>query len=315
MARYFLGVDGGQSSTTALIGDESGKVIGLGRGGPCNHVSGPEARARFLEAIGSAVSNAREAAGLAPDLEFEAASFGFSGGPADKEALVAQIVTSKKRLITHDALIALSGAHGGLPGLITIAGTGSICYGRNSAGRVVRVGGWGYVFGDEGGGFDLTRQALRAALRMEEGWGPATTLRDRLLAFTGAKDANDLLHKLYTPEFPRPRVASMSGLVEEAAQAGDAIAAGILTYAAQQLAGITLAARRQIFEPSEQARASYIGGVFRSRTILQEFQSQLEASGDVVLNPPQFGPGAGALLEAYKCAGFSVTLSEVPAEK
>ena len=45
--KLFLGVDGGQSSTTALIGDETGRVIGHGRGGPCNHISGPEARENF----------------------------------------------------------------------------------------------------------------------------------------------------------------------------------------------------------------------------------------------------------------------------
>ena len=79
--QYFLGVDGGQSSTTALIGDASGHVLGMGRGGPCNHVSGEEARARFTSAIGGCVAQARAAAGLATDVAFEAACFGFSGSP------------------------------------------------------------------------------------------------------------------------------------------------------------------------------------------------------------------------------------------
>ena len=66
------------------------------------------------------------------------------------------------------------------------------------AGRA-RAGGWGYIFGDEGGGFDIARQALRAALRMEEGWGPPTALREMLLAATGVRgrqrDAAPLLHR------------------------------------------------------------------------------------------------------------------------
>ena len=89
--QYFLGVDGGQSSTTALIGDASGRVLGMGRGGPCNHVSGDEARVRFTTAVGGCVAQAREAAGLATDVEFAAACFGFSGSPADKDALVASL--------------------------------------------------------------------------------------------------------------------------------------------------------------------------------------------------------------------------------
>ena len=136
--------------------------------------------------------------------------------------------------MTTDALIALSGAMAGGPGIITIAGTGSIAYGRNSDKRVARVGGWGYIYGDEGGGFDLTRQAVRAALRYEEGWGPATALREMLLAETGATDANDLVHRLYTIEYPRPQIASLSKLVDRAAMEGDAVAHGILTNASQQ---------------------------------------------------------------------------------
>ena len=83
MPGLFLGVDGGQSSTTALIGDENGRVAGFGRGGPCNHVRASEGRAKFLNAIGGCVRAALEQAGVAR-AEFEAACLGFSGGPADK---------------------------------------------------------------------------------------------------------------------------------------------------------------------------------------------------------------------------------------
>lgn len=315
MALYFLGVDGGQSSTTALIGDETGRVLGSGRGGPCNHVAAAEARAKFMSAIGDCVAKARESAGLLDGIEFESGCLGFSGGPADKDALIAEMFAIKKRVVTHDALIALAGAHAGQPGVITIAGTGSISFGRNAAGKFARVGGWGYVYGDEGGGFDLTRQALRAALRMEEGWGPETVLRARLLETTGARDANDLLHKFYTPDFPRPRIAALSQIVDRAALEGDAVAADLLTEAAQQLAGITLAARLQVFTPQESAPVAYIGGGFKSERLLEEFTKRLERGGNNTVTAPQFGPAAGALLEAYRHSGLTVTLSDVPPEK
>lgn len=315
MPLYFLGVDGGQSSTTAAIGDETGRVLGAGRGGPCNHVAAAEARAKFMSAIGGCVQQARETAGLAEGIEFESACLGFSGGPADKDAIIAEMFTIKKRVVTHDALIALAGAHAGQPGVITIAGTGSISFGRNAAGKFARVGGWGYVYGDEGGGFDLTRQALRAALRMEEGWGPATVLRARLLETTGARDANELLHKFYTPDFTRARIAALSQLVDRAAEDGDAIAADILIEAAQQLAGITLAARMQVFTPQESAPVAYIGGVFKSERLLEEFRKRLERGGNNTVTAPQYGPAAGALLEAYRQVGLAVTLSNVPPEK
>lgn len=316
MPLYFLGVDGGQSSTTAMIGDESGQVLGFGRGGPCNHVSASEARAKFMSAIGGCVRQAAEAAGLDLDtLEFESACLGFSGGPADKDALITEMFRIKKRTVTHDALIALSGAHSGNPGIITIAGTGSISFARNSQGKFARAGGWGYVYGDEGGGFDLTRQALRSALRMEEGWGPETSLRALLLEATGATGANDLLHKFYTPDFPRPRIAALSRLVEQAADAGDSVAADILNEAAQQLAGITLASRMQVFSPQDQAAVAYVGGVFKCQRVLEEFRRRLERGGNTTVQAPTYGPAAGALLEAYRGANLQVTLSGVPPEK
>ena len=237
MTQYFLGVDGGQSSTKALIGDETGRVLGAGAGGPCNHVDAAAGLAKLTSAVEDSVARACEQADLDPArVHFEAACFGMSGGPDDKEALLGRILRAAKLIVTHDAMIALSGATGGEPGVITIAGTGSIAFGRNQSGETARAGGWGYLFGDEGGGFDLVRQAMRAALRFEEGWGPPTTLRVRILEATGARDANGALHRLYTADYPRSRVAVFSRLVDEAAMSGDQVALEILHGAAQQLA-------------------------------------------------------------------------------
>ena len=315
MPEYFLGVDGGQSSTTAVIGDETGRVLGYGRGGPCNHVKGPGGREKFIDAIGGCVGQACESAGLPKDTPFEAGCLGFSGGPADKEALLTEILTINKRTVTNDALIALSGAHAGGPGVITIAGTGSISFARNAQGKTVRVGGWGYVFGDEGGAFDITRQALRAILRMDEGWGPHTSLRALLLEATGATTSNDLLHRFYTTDFPRPRIAAFSRLIDQAADAGDKVAEDILNAAAQQLGAITAAARRQAFEPTEEAHIAPIGGVFRSPRLLERFRMLVELDEHNQVTQPAYGPATGALLDAYRTAGLTVTLSDVPSEK
>lgn len=316
MAVFFLGVDGGQSSTTALIGDETGRVLGRGRGGPCNHVAASEARDKFTRTIGGCVREAAEQAGLDLDaVEFDAACLGFSGGPADKDALIAEMFRIRRRFVTHDALIALSGAHAGQPGVITISGTGSISFARNAAGKLARVGGWGYVYGDEGGGFDLTRQALRASLRMEEGWGPPTSLRALLLEATQSGSSNELLHKFYTPDFPRPRIASLSRLVADAAEQGDTVAADILNEAAQHLAGLTLASRMQVFTAQENATVAYIGGVFKCARVLDAFRQRLERGGNTVVQAPIHGPAAGALLEAYRLAELAVALSDVPEEK
>ncbi|HLH39188.1 MAG TPA: BadF/BadG/BcrA/BcrD ATPase family protein [Bryobacteraceae bacterium] len=306
--KFFLGIDGGQSSTTALIGDENGRVIGIGRAGPCNHARRAEGRDKFLRAISDSI---RAAGG---DHFFECACLGLSGGPADKEALARETIRAKRFIFTHDAAIALSGALAGEPGIVVIAGTGSIAYGKNWRGVTARAGGWGYIFGDEGGAFDLVRQALRASLRYEEGWGPPTGLRAALLASTGAANANELLHLFYSEEFPRSRIASLASIVDEAARAGDAIAREILHTAAQSLATLAAAVRAQLFSAEEPARISYSGGVFQSAPLLQRFAAMIDPAG-CELVAPKHGPAAGALIEAYRGAGIKAEIAGPVREK
>ncbi len=298
-----LGVDGGQSSTTAVIGDESGRLLGRAEAGPCNHVESEQGRERLVAAVRESVSKAAAAAGLAPDVEFEAAVFGMSGGPADKRALIASLVRARQLEVTDDARIALLGATGGGPGIIVIAGTGSIALGRNDQGRVVRAGGWGYIFGDEGSGFDLVRQALRAALRHEEGWGPQTALTARLLQATGADSANAVLHLFYTRDWPRDRVATLAPLVEQAALAADAVARSLLQQAAQQLAALAAAVRTQLFPKGSRVFTATVGGMFQCKMLAEFFRVLVELEPGCSVGPPRHDPAAGALLAAAQLAG------------
>ncbi len=307
--KLFLGVDGGQSGTTAVVGDETGRILGEGEAGPCNHAAAGEGRAKLERAVRGSVAGACAQAGLDPEaVSFEAACFGMSGGPDDKRAILAQILVAARLDVTTDAAIALTGATGGGPGIITIAGTGSITLGRNAAGREARAGGWGYIFGDEGGAFDIVRQALRAALRMEEGWGPATALRGLLLEATGAASANEVLHLFYTPEWPRSRVARLAAEVDRAAQNSDAVAQRILAQAAQELALLAAAVRGQLWKPGESVEVAYVGGVFRSHAVRERFRLLVEMEDGARLIAPRFGPAEGALLEAYRAAGVTAPL-------
>jgi N-acetylglucosamine kinase-like BadF-type ATPase len=296
LKEFFLGVDGGQSSTLALIGDSEGRVLGRGIAGPCNHAG----------AIGSSINNACVQAGLQAAPEFTSACLGLSGGPQDKEALMREGLRAAKLTVTNDALIALYGALAGEPGAVTIAGTGSIAYARNRAGKVARAGGWGSIFGDEGGGFDIARRALRTALRFEEGWGPPTTLHATLLSKCKATTANELMHRFYTPEFPKSEIASLAVLVDQAAEAGDHEAVRILREAAESLAKIANAVCLQLFG-KEDVPVAYVGGVFKSRILLDQFHKSAE--NRVVA--PIHGPAVGALLEAYSAAGRTVFLANV----
>jgi N-acetylglucosamine kinase len=310
--RLFLGVDGGQSSTTVLIGDESGRVLGAGEAGPCNHAGAEEGRARLERAVNEGIAAACARAGLdAASVRFESACFGMSGGPDDKQAILAGMLRAEHLTVTTDAAIALSGATATGQGIAAIAGTGSVAFGRNAEGRTARTGGWGYVFGDEGSAFDIARQAVRAALRMEEGWGPPTSLRQALLDATGSRNANDVLHLFYTSEWPRSRVAGLAPLADAAAAEGDAMATVILNRAAIEIALLVAAVRSQLWKPGEAVEVAYIGGVFQSRTVLERFRTLVELEPGNRCRAPRDGPAQGALLEAYRAVGLNPELASV----
>jgi N-acetylglucosamine kinase-like BadF-type ATPase len=312
---YFLGVDGGQSGTTALIGDENGLVLGSGESGPCNHAGAHEGRAKLERAVMASVAAAyTQAAGADRNLDpatirFEAACFGMSGGPEDKQAILASILRVNRLTVTDDAVIALAGATETGQGIITIAGTGSIAFGRNAELLSARAGGWGYLFGDEGGAFDIVRHALRAALRMEEGWGTHTLLREVILKATDSRDAHEAMHRMYTADWPRDRAAQLAPLVDAAAVAGDAVANEILANAGRQLAMLAASVRSQLWKPGNAVEIAYIGGVFQSRMVLERFQMLSELEEGVRCIAPKHGPAEGALIEAYRSVGMKpVTL-------
>ena len=164
-----------------------------------------------------------------------------SGGPEDKREILGELLSTDQLEVVTDAQIALWGATGGEPGIVVIAGTGSIAFGQNANGKTARAGGWGYVFGDDGGAFGIVRQALRAALRQEEGWGSATLLHELLLTACAATTANELMHRFYTDEYSRDQIAALAPLVGKAALEGDEPARQILAKAAQQLARLASA--------------------------------------------------------------------------
>ncbi len=309
MNEFFLGVDGGQSSTTAIIGDSKGNIVGWGSAGPSNHVAAAEAREKFVLVMRECLSQAAIRAGFESDLprwHFRAACLGMSGGPDDKAALLHELIESEHTTITHDAMIALAGATSGEPGIIVIAGTGSMAFGQNLRGETARAGGWGYIFGDEGGAFDIARQALRAVLREHEGWGARTALTPALLESAGATDANEMLHSFYTSAWPRARVAGLAKTISRIAQEGDPIAQRLLHQAAQELALLAGSVRRQLWNEGEPVVVSWAGGAFQSDPLLERFRMLIALEKDAVCEPPKHAPAAGALILAYKSAGLNV---------
>ncbi len=222
---FFLGVDGGATKTLAVVVDVDGREHGRGMAGSGNHESvGLErALANIKEAVAAAVQMADVA------LPLEAAWIGLAGidRPADREMFLPRFETLAAQIqVTNDAELLLAA----LPrwvGIALIAGTGSIALGRSITGAVARTGGWGHVLGDEGSGYELGRQALRAAFRASDGRGDPTLLLDLILDSWQLARIEDAMFVAYQ-RFDKAEIAGLANLVFVAEQRGDAIARRIL---------------------------------------------------------------------------------------
>ncbi|MER3472677.1 MAG: hypothetical protein C4335_01295 [Armatimonadota bacterium] len=217
------------------------------------------------------------------------------------EQILQRLLPRSRVLVLPDYAIALEGATGGEAGVLVIAGTGSIAYGRDRDGKLMRAGGWGYLLGDEGSGFWIGREAVRVALAAMEGWGESTRLREVLAETFGTTDCGEWLSVLYRAQNPQTLLAQMAPLVSEAAEQGDAPAQGILLAAGDHLAGLVVHLSR-LLHLSEDFPVCTVGGVWKSQTILlKRFREQLTKQLDGwrgEVKPPLYSPVEGALLVA-----------------
>jgi N-acetylglucosamine kinase-like BadF-type ATPase len=232
---YVLGIDAGGTKTVCLLADGDGRVIAEARSTGANlQASGELEVEKVLHNLMDAV--------LADRGERPAAiCLGIAGvdRPQDAEAvrgIMRRIGFKTPTLIVNDALIALVAGAGEGPGVVLVAGTGSIAYGRDQAGRAARSGGWGYLLGDEGAGFWMGRLALAAVVRQYDGRGPATLLTGLVLERLALESPTELIHEIYDRDVHRQTIAGLATLVARAAEQGDAVATDILTRAGIELA-------------------------------------------------------------------------------
>lgn len=267
-----LGVDGGGTKTRAVILDSRERVLGEGIAGPSNPL-----RVGISNAV-TAITEALEQACLAASVqrtEIAAAEIGLAGVRRGdlrgrmREALSGLGIRSLE--VVTDADIALFGATDGEPGLVVIAGTGSICCGTNARGRHFCSGGWGPLAGDEGSGSWIARRALQAVAQASDGRGPETRLTRAALRYFDAKTMDDLALAIYAPSMTNERIAGLCRHVIETAQDNDDVARAIVLAAGRELGNAAAAVIHNLRMTQERFQVAYVGGVF--------------TAGDLVLNP------------------------------
>ncbi|MBP5973779.1 ATPase [Brasilonema sp. CT11] len=317
---YVLGIDGGGTKTVCILMDDTTKVLGRGEAGASNYQSiGTEAT---LQSIKSAIYTAVvEAQKLTDNIKIEAICIGLAGvgRPEDIEVVKGIVqelqnssllpitweLSASNIIICHDALIALVGGVGYPVGIVVAAGTGSIVFGRNHNGQTKRVGGWGYLLGDEGSAYQIAVSGMQAVLKAYDGREMSTSLVEAFKQSLELATIEDLIEVIYRRGWGVKEIAALAPIVDWSAACGDEVAQRIIDDAAKELVKATSTVISAIFSHDERFEVVTTGSVWLGKSRIHErFAASLLTmfpSAKVIF--PRYEPALGAGLLALQMLG------------
>jgi len=302
---HVLGVDGGGSATRSVIISTEGEVLATARAGPSNPVTTGAERA--LAHIHEAVDKASSKCGVN---EFLVSRLGVAG--TDRSKLRQELLDGMRpsygdTAIVSDAASALAGGTGCRPGVVVIAGTGSIAYGENKLGETARAGGWGWRLGDEGSGYTIGLNAILAALQAHDGRGPETMLKQKIVSHLGLGCMEGIIDWVYEPGREPRDIAYLVPLVREAEAEGDEPAALVMAEAGAELGFVANAVIRRLGLTGG-FPVSLNGGVFKqpSGYIIAFEEVVRRGAPECALIKPRMPPLLGSGLLALGSLGATV---------
>lgn len=307
---YIFGVDGGGSTSRSILITDTGRVVHIGRGPSVNyHEIGASQAVRvlgrlFQDALDSAHAAAREC---------KAACLGLAGvgRPQDQRILsplLDNLFTDTPYHLVGDAEIALASGAMADSGILVMAGTGSMAFAKNDEGDTARVGGYGPLISDDGGGYRIAVDGLRAVLRSHDGIDPPTMLKEKLCAHLKLKEVNELVSWVNSDQSTRRNLAELAPLVIRAANEDDASATEILSRHADTLAlGVETLHKSLKFKDNAQVVMS--GGLLLHNSFYNQMLRRkiLYLLPGAAVSPPKMEPIFGSALFAFSLAGIDIT--------
>lgn len=267
MSRFLL-ADGGQSGCRlvhVVKGERSGAGLGSGLSRKARDGSESATLRAFEEALRAMDS---------PPKDVDVLAFGLSGFDESPEAALAlaegirSIVRAERVILTNDAITSYLGAMGFEPGVVVAAGTGVIALAGDESGGFARGDGWGYILGDDGGGYYVGRRGLASALRASEGRGGSESLLERATQMFGPPA--EIKRRVYSAANPVKEVAAFATEVAEAARKGDSEAKKIWADAASEAALTATSTLDRVIAPEHPASFSWTGSLFKARDLMLE---------------------------------------------
>ncbi len=296
---FFLGIDGGGTKTRCALGDET-RMLATAVAAGCNVVRAGEDRAR--EALHAVIRQVCATANIAPD-QIRGISIGAAGAARPDVSrkirnIVAEITPASIEVV-GDMVIALEAAFGTGPGVIAIAGTGSIVHGRDAAGCTARAGGWGFAISDEGSGQWIGRRAVTAILQAHDE-GQPITLTSRVLEAWNLSSLDELVQKANST--PPPDFPHLVPIVISAAESADPAACTLLAEAGSRLARLAAIVLRRLAANAPYLPVALTGSVFRQSSDVREvfYNSLQENFPGVQIRREPVDPVEGALARARR---------------
>jgi N-acetylglucosamine kinase-like BadF-type ATPase len=295
--RFVLGIDAGGTKTVGLLADESGRVMAEARGGGANlQIHGELEVEKVFDRVIEKLTGGRPVASLC---------LGIAGVDRARDEVVIRDILRRlghreTARVVNDAVIALVAGAPERVGIVVLAGTGSIAYGVDAGGRHARSGGLGSLLADEGSGYWLGHQALRAAVRAADGRGPATRLQGLLFDALGIASVQEIVPMIYEQGLSRQRIAAFAILVQKARDDGDALAAELTQTAARELAMAVRAVASRLDLGGSSYPVVLAGGAFKACPCLSALLKACLGLERAELRPLAVEPAQGAVALALE---------------
>lgn len=304
MSEIVIGVDGGGSKTRVMIGTAEGEVLADIAGPKSAVVPGQAEKSAGVIAslVTQALSEIAQPGAVFPRVLY--CGVAGTGRDEEKRALhtaLDSMELAEEVIIDSDGLIAMYDAFDDRAGILLVVGTGSIAYGRSPAGEIVRCGGWGPTFGDEGSGGWIGRRALSIVAASSDGREPPTGLLFPILAATQCEDVQDLIP--WAAAADARTFASLVPVVFSTAASGDPRANALLTLAAEELVLHVRALARQLFTDERAAVAVAVSGglMERNSPLRKRLEQRLKSAvPGAQLRLEEVLPARGALRAAAR---------------
>lgn len=304
----YLGVDGGGTKTTAVLCDAEGSLLKSIRLGPGNiAVLDRGSIAQLIRNIVFELLQKRHVG------QITNAAFAFAGaGRPDEKKTVYDLIRAlgiQKFSIMTDAEINYFSIFGEEYGILISAGTGSICLVKTADQKFRQIGGWGYLLGDEGSGFDIGRQAIKTALEEIYAENHFSEFTSKLLSFYGIEHPPGLISIIYSSVNPPKLIASCAKLICQLASKGEQKALKIAHEAAESLVSY---AEQAIELMGKKVPTPYklalTGGILEKNSIVNHlFKEKMKKKGyRCEYRKPDLEPAAAAVIYSIKQAGQTV---------